>query len=335
MKYIRLGVALLLLLALISCSTSDNKVDTGSLKVIVQGLLKALNGSEASVTVTGTSNYSQTFNFNGSGEKTIDNLTVGNYTATANAFAGHVVPSAQSIEIKKGETAELTLSYTLEPGTTEQGKDDDNAQNTVIQPNGEPAKQHMEGTDVIIADAKGSVLIGVLGRDTLLGDKGNDIFVGGPENFVGPNSDVIYGDEGDDINIWAPGDGSDAFLGGGGTDTMIFAPFKNQSAAGAVPTLTNVNGRDIPQVSVSGKAQFSCEIETVPSGQNLGYEQIVRFKVNGNLKVTVRLHKVEFVYCPSGTANNVKVAELAKSVTFSDVALSTLADTLLGEIMQP
>ncbi len=334
MKYhLRLGIILLLLLALISCSTSDKKEDKGSLKVIVEGLLKALDGSEATVNITGSTN--KTLSFNGSGEETITDLAVGNYTVTANSFAGHVAPNSQSIEVTKGATAEVTLSYTLEPGTTEQGKDDDNDQNPIIQPNGEEDKQHMENTDPLFADEKGSLLIGILGRDTLVGNIGDDILIGGPENFVGPNSDITYGGEGNDINIWAPGDGSDAFLGGEGIDAIIFAPFKNQSAPGAVPALTNVNGRDIPQVSVSDKAQFSCEIETVPNNENLGYEQLVRFSVNGNLKVTVRLLGVEFVYCPSDQADNVKVAALANGTTFTDVPLSTLVDTLLGEIMQP
>ena len=334
MKYhLKFGVILLLLLALISCTTSDKKEAKGSLKVIIEGLLKALDGSEATVNITGSAN--KTLSFNGSGEETITDLAVGNYSVTASSFAGHVAPSSQSIEVTRGATAEVKLVYKLEPGNTIEAKDSNSNGNPTIQPNDEPDKQHMEGADLLLAGEEGSVLIGVLGGDTLVGNKGNDILIGGPENFVGPNSDVIYGDEGDDINIWAPGDGSDAFLGGGGIDVMIFAPFKNQSAPGAVPTLTNVNGRDIPQVSVSDKPQFSCEIETVPSEQKLGYEQIVRFSVNGDLKVTVRLHKVEFVYCPSDQVDNVKVAELAKSVNFSDIALSSLANTLLGEIMQP
>ncbi len=335
MKYpfIRLGVALLLLSSLISCSTTSNKKeDKGSLQVIVKGLVKALNGSEASINITGSS--SKTLNFDGSSEQTVTDLAAGNYTVTANPFAGHVVPSSQNIEVRNGETAEVTLNYTLELGKTTQGTDRHSNGNPVIQPNDEPDKQHMESTDVLLADKKGSVLIGVLGRDTLLGDEGDDILIGGPENFVAPNSDVIYGGEGDDINIWAPGDGNDAFLGGSGTDAIIFAPFAG-SAPGEVPKLIKFNGRDIPQVSISDKAKFSCAIIAVPNSENLGYEHLVRFSVDGNLKVTVRLLSVEFVYCPSATANNVKVAELAKGLTFDNVALSTLAGTLIGEVMQP
>lgn len=337
-NFFRGSVVILLLFAtLIGCNSGggDKQEDKGNLKVIVEGLLKSLSSSEATVTVADASNNNKTLKFNSSGEKTLSDLATGSYTVKVSSFPGHVAPSDKSATVKARETAEVRLTYTLEPGTTITAKDRNSNGNPAIQPNDEKDKQHMEGADALLADEKGSVLIGMLGRDTLVGNKGNDILIGGPENFVAPNSDVIYGGKGDDINIWAPGDGSDAFIGGDGIDSIIFAPFKNQSAPGAVPALTKINGRDIPQVSVSGKAKFSCEIQTVPSQQNLGYEQIVRFKVNGDLKVTVRLQKVELVYCPSDKTNNVKVAELAKSIAFNDVALSTLSGTLLGEVMQP
>ena len=48
---------------------------------------------------------------------------------------------------------------------------------------------------------------------------------------LSPNSDVLVGDKGDDINIWAPGDGSDAFTGNEDKDTMIFAPFVENATA--------------------------------------------------------------------------------------------------------
>ena len=320
---------------LLGTIVEDRTPTKGTLNVKLNNLLGTLEKASTTINIKKSGAQDITLDFTGPGEKSID-LAPGDYTVNANAVAGHKSPVEQNITIASGQTSDVTLDFMLEPGTTEQGKDDDNAQNTLIQPNGEEDKQHMENTDVLLADEKGSVLIGILGRDTLVGNEGNDILIGGPENFEAPNSDIIYGGKGDDINIWAPGDGSDAFLGGDGTDAIILAPFAG-SAAGDIPVLKEVAGRDIPQVSVSGsdKAKFSCEIVTVPSEENLGYEQLVRFSVNNVLKVTVRLHKVEFVYCPSATADSVKVAELAKGKDFSDVALSTLADTLIGEIMQP
>ena len=45
------------------------------------------------------------------------------------------------------------------------------------------------------------------------------MLIGGPEGGAGggaPNSDVQFGDSGNDVSIWAPGDGSDFFHGGSG-----------------------------------------------------------------------------------------------------------------------
>ena len=116
------------------------------------------------------------------------------------------------------------------PGRTSHfGLDNDNADNPFIQPPGVTAKQHMDNTDVLFGRANDDLLIGKLGGDTLLGGEDDDILVGGPEKAATPNSDVLIGEEGDDINIWAPGDGSDAFIGNEGKDTMIFAPFVEKS----------------------------------------------------------------------------------------------------------
>ena len=108
-----------------------------------------------------------------------------------------------------------TSSALVQPGTPGKdvtfGTDTDNADNTFIQPAGVTAKQHMDNTDVLFGRANDDLLVGNLGGDTLLGGTGSDILVGGPEKFATPNSDVLIGDWGNDINIWAPGDGSDAF----------------------------------------------------------------------------------------------------------------------------
>ena len=143
----------------------------------------------------------------------------------------------------------FVLAALLQGAGTLIGPDDDNNLNVFIQPVGETDKQHMEDADLLFGDGSGNLQIGMLGADTIMGGDGPDIMAGGPENFRagedpitgeqrGSNSDIILGEDGDDINIWSPGDGSDAFLGGNGFDTMIFAPLihpngdKNQ-----VPTI--------------------------------------------------------------------------------------------------
>lgn len=200
----------------------------------------------------------------------------------------------------------------FEPGTDKKdvtfGRDNDNATNTFIQPPGVTAKQHMDNTDVLFGRANDDLLVGNLGSDTLLGGKNDDILVGGPERFTAPNSDVLVGDYGDDINIWAPGDGSDAFAGNEGKDTMIFAPFVTD-ASGAL-LITKEHGRKIPHVDIDAQPAFSCTIVPVPASQKLGAQFLIRFNVNGAPVVTVRQKDVEKVYCPSPTAGTVLKADL-------------------------
>ena len=86
------------------------------------------------------------------------------------------------------------------------------------------SKQHLDNTDLLTGSG-GDLLIGRTGDDVLLGENGDDILIGGLEGGTEliPNSDVITGGRGDDINIWAPGDGSDLFDGGNGDDVMVLA----------------------------------------------------------------------------------------------------------------
>jgi hypothetical protein len=212
------------------------------------------------------------------------------------------------------------------------GKDNDNAANTFIQPADVTAKQHLDNTDVLRAGAAGDLLIGLKGSDVLEGDQGADILVGGVEQATAPNSDVIDGAQGDDINIWAPGDGSDFFLGGRGYDTSISAPLV---LSGSVPALFPSGYRQVPHVSIDAKPQFTCTVEKVPANLDLGFDYITRFLVNGKLAVTIRLQDVEQVLCPSPNAGQVLVARVVgNSPTFVERPLSDFSGTLLGAVLQ-
>ncbi|MET0524911.1 MAG: calcium-binding protein [Nocardioides sp.] len=213
------------------------------------------------------------------------------------------------------------------------GGDNDNADNTFIQPPGVTAKQHMDNTDVLFGRANDDLLVGKLGGDTLLGGEDSDILIGGPEKAATPNSDVLIGEEGKDINIWAPGDGSDAFAGNEGKDTMIFAPFVEKSNGSLL--ITRENGRKIPHVDIDGQAAFSCTIVEVPASEKLGFQFLVRFNVNGTPVVTVRQKEVEKVFCPSPDEGKVRVARLtAHHPTFKNIWLSRVHGTV-GAIMAP
>ena len=150
----------------------------------------------------------------------------------------------------------------------------------------------------------------------LRGGSGNDILVGGPEGFSRPNSDVIFGDDGNDINIWAPGDGSDAFLGGSGKrDAQILGLIDRDPRNAAVPSLTNrLPGyrTGVPTVDVSGSPGF-CTLERV-ADRALGYQFLVRFFVRQTraLAVTIRLAEVEQVFCTNEAGGKITYADLTQ-----------------------
>ena len=213
------------------------------------------------------------------------------------------------------------------------GGDNDNADNPFIQPPGVVAKQHMDNTDVLFGRGNKDLLIGKLGDDTLLGGDASDILVGGPEKGSAPNSDVLLGDPGADINIWAPGDGSDAFIGHEGWDTMIFAPFV-EKANGDLKLFWR-NHRSVPRVEIDSQPAFSCTIVDVPRSENLGFEYLVRFNVNGTPVVTVRQREVEAVFCPSPHENRARVADLTdRHPAFRTVRLNRVHGTV-GDILEP
>ncbi len=255
-------------------------------------------------------------------------------TKRTRTFAvGTTIAAAAAAVALAGSTA----SATVVPGTAGNdvtvGLDNDNAQNAFVQPPGVAAKQHMEDTDVLLGRDGDDLLVGRKGDDTLLGGYGSDILIGGPENFVAPNSDVLVGEQGHDINIWAPGDGSDAYLGQEGYDQMVFAPFVKNSNG----TLKYEwkYGRWVPRVDIDGLPQFSCTIVRVPPTQRLGFQFLVRFNVNGTPVVTVRQKDVERVFCPSPNPGYVKVAVLTDTYpTFRNVPLRTVGG-VIGAIMAP
>ena len=215
------------------------------------------------------------------------------------------------------------------------GLDNDNVNNPTIQPPGTVANQSLNNTDVLAGRGGNDVLVGLGGSDVLSGGPGNDILIGGPEQGVTPNSDIILGDEGDDISIWAPGDGSDLFVGGEGTDLQIFGVIDRNAAnvptsAGPAPGFANV-----PSANVSGSPGF-CTLER---SADPSYEFLVRFfvRATGGLAVTVRLIGVEQVICTSAAGGQITFADLRTAnpqfvvVTLADVQR---ANPVVGRIIR-
>ena len=138
----------------------------------------------------------------------------------------------------------------------------------------------------------------------------------------------MFGGHGNDVNLWAPGDGSEAFDGGPGLDAIIFGATEREGVAEPstgvrLPTLLfGVAGfpQGIITADVSGLGNF-CSIEASPS---TGYQFLVRFRsaATGNIIVTVRVTDVEQVFCTSQSGGSIAFADLTvPSPAFGAVSL--------------
>jgi hypothetical protein len=117
------------------------------------------------------------------------------------------------------------------------------------------------------------------------------------------------------VNLWAPGDGSEVFIGGPGRDALVFGTTDRDAVADPttgvrLPTLLfGVPGfpQGIPTANVSGQPNF-CTVEDSPLP---GYQHLVRFRgATGNIIVTVRVSEVEQVFCSQG--GSITFADLTK-----------------------
>jgi hypothetical protein len=193
------------------------------------------------------------------------------------------------------------------------GRDNDNINNPAIQPPGVAANQSLNNTDLIVGRDSNDVIVGLLGSDVIAAGGGSDIIIGGTEQGATPNSDVIFGDQGNDINLWAAGDGSDLYIGGPGIDAMVFGTIDRDAnnlptSAGPAPGYAH-----IPSANVTGQGGF-CTLERA-ADPSLGVEFLARFfvRATGNLAVTIRLNEVEQVFCTSQAGGQIIFADLTQS----------------------
>jgi len=209
-------------------------------------------------------------------------------------------------------------------------------------PGGSP-NQSLRAGDVLQGGVADDVVIGGLGVDVLLGNKGDDILIGGTEDFnssvdgdnlLADNRDRAIGGEGDDTFIWTPGDGSDFFDGGEGTDVVVFGILgelrdASQNTDGAPFFAVNPPGSDgsqdfdgvfldaannTPIVSVSTSPGFCSVIDQALNAAELellDLDKLVRFSLrnlaNGfdsgaqneddGLRVAVSLKNTEYLVC--------------------------------------
>ncbi len=218
------------------------------------------------------------------------------------------------------------------------GADDDNLQNPVIQP-AEAPDQSLSNADVIDGNRGNDLMIGLLGSDTMRGGKGHDVIVGGTEQAVLPNSDIMFGNDGRDVNIWRGGDGSDVFIGGRGIDALVMGAIDRDASnvPVIVPAIGLHQATGLPTADVTGQGGF-CTLEDVRD-QDIGYDFLVRFflKSNGALAVTIRVAEVEQVFCTSETVAAITFADLTEpSPAFSEVSLQDVAElnVTVGDIIR-
>ncbi len=197
--------------------------------------------------------------------------------------------------------------------------------------------QSLQFGDVIEGTAANDLLVGGLGIDILFGGAGDDIIVGGTEDFNSFNRDRAFGQEGEDVFLWAPGDGNDFFDGGPGLDVVFLsligesrdahgetygAPFFAVSPPGT-PGTQDFDGihevePGIPVVNFINSPGF-CEIvegdEQNQAGlDELNIDHLIRFVLRGPRANF--LEEVEYGIAPELLDDGLRVALHLKNVEF-------------------
>lgn len=209
--------------------------------------------------------------------------------------------------------------------------------------------QSLQGGDILVGTEADDLLIGAIGIDVLVGNDGDDVLIGGTEDFNPRNRDRGFGGNGDDVFIWAPGDGNDFFDGGAGSDVLMLgvvgelidadgsdfgAPFFNVSP----PNVAGSQDFDgiytdptsgLPVVNVAGGPGF-CEVvdgATVADEraelEALNLTHLVRFTLRGpaadlanpdtGLRIAMHIVNTEFLVCGGETAGDISVLDLTTS----------------------
>lgn len=219
--------------------------------------------------------------------------------------------------------------------------------------------QSLQFGDVFYGTSYDDVIIGGLGIDVLWGNEGDDIIIGGTEDFNPRNRDRGFGGEGNDVFVWAPGDGNDFFDGGEDIDVLILGLVgENRSSAGnetdgpffEVSTDQSFDGvyldeNDLPLVDVANGPGFCEIIEQDESNRDalsaLKIDHLVQFILrekrsnfldsletdtpleDDGLRIAMHLNNVEFLVCGGTEAGTAKVFDLSR-VPAEEVDLSQL-----------
>ena len=229
-------------------------------------------------------------------------------------------------------------------------RDNNAATNPLIQPDPavDPAPDQSMQFGEIMSGRAGDdeFLYGGLGTDLIFGNRGSDVLMGGPEHFNPLNRDRAFGGQRHDIFVWQPGDGSDRFEGGNGSDALIFGLIAEDDDGDRLLFDPDDDGegnpnfrvrRDeesgvvlmrladfLPLVDISAGPGF-CEVidassivpgvpDTAAALDDVDIEHLVRFRLrNGQLAVTIQTKDVEVVLCGGEEAGTVDLIDLRQS----------------------
>jgi hypothetical protein len=161
--------------------------------------------------------------------------------------------------------AALQGNEKLKRGQVLIGADNDEPSNGTIQPIPTPPgpDQSLKKSDQLVGGRGPDTIVGRLGSDVITAGAGDDVIVGGTEGGQPapplPNSDIAYGNSGSDAFVWAPGDGSDAFIGG--------APAKGQgSKKGKKASRATASGKGKKSLRKGNRGKQRPEIDTLVIG---------------------------------------------------------------------
>lgn len=234
-----------------------------------------------------------------------------------------------------------------------EGTDLNNKANPTVQPQdpalaGGDRDQTLQFGDILRGTKSDDLIIGKLGIDLLIGNGGSDVLLGGTEDFNPFNRDRAFGGNGQDIFMWAPGDGSDFFEGGSGQDAVMFGVIGEIGDSGNLEFNVSLPGtpgsqdsdpifldpiNSLPTMNVSGSPGF-CEIIDESNAEGgkaaldaLGINHLVKFFIRGvanafrdgiqntdnGLRVTLHLKDVETLVCTNRDGGLVQVFDLTQS----------------------
>jgi hypothetical protein len=211
---------------------------------------------------------------------------------------------------------------------------------------GNGGDQSLQFGDALYGTSNDDVIIGGLGIDVLWGKDGDDILIGGTEDFNPANRDQAFGGEGNDVFLWAPGDGNDYFDGGNDIDVLVLGLIGESTGSSdngelapffQVSTSADFDGiyldeNNLPLIDVANGPGF-CDIverdeDNAADLAALKLDHLVRFVIRGKraaflasletdtpleddgLRIAVHINNVEYLVCGGTEAGTAKVFDL-------------------------